>query len=57
MVFKLRDIEGYSYKEIAVILSLSDAQVKTELFRARKILKACMHKINDYGTTRNQSIA
>ena len=57
MVFKLRDIEGYSYKEIAEVLEISDAQVKTELFRARKTLKACMHKINDYGITQNQSIA
>jgi RNA polymerase sigma-70 factor (ECF subfamily) len=57
MVFKLRDIEGYSYKEIAETLAISDAQVKTELFRARKTLKACMHKLNDYGITKTQSIA
>lgn len=57
MVFKLRDIEGYSYKEIAEVLSLTDSQVKIELFRARKTLKACMHKINNYGITKTQSIA
>jgi len=38
-VILLRDLEGYSYKEIAQILDLSDAQVKVYLFRARKKIK------------------
>lgn len=36
----LRDYEGYSYKEIAAILTLSESQVKVYIFRARKKLKA-----------------
>lgn len=35
----LRDYEGYSYKEIGEICSLSEAQVKVYIFRARKALK------------------
>ncbi len=57
MVFKLRDIEGYSYKEIADLLNLSDAQVKTALFRARKKLKTGMLKLNNYGLRTTESVA
>lgn len=39
-VILLRDYEGYSYNEIAEILSLTDAQVKVYIFRARKFLKS-----------------
>ncbi len=35
-VVLLRDYEGYSYKEIAEICNLSEAQVKVYIFRARK---------------------
>ncbi len=35
----LRDYEGYSYKEIGEIASLSESQVKVYIFRARKALK------------------
>ena len=38
-VILLRDLEGYSYKDIAEILDLTDAQVKVYLFRARKKIK------------------
>lgn len=38
-VILLRDLEGYTYKEIADILELSEAQVKVYLFRARKKVK------------------
>jgi len=38
-VILLRDLEGYSYKEIGEILNLSDAQVKVYLFRGRKKIK------------------
>ena len=40
-VVLLRDYEGYSYKEIAQITELTEAQVKVYIFRARKN----MHKI------------
>ena len=35
----LRDYEGYSYKEIAKILDLTESQVKINLFRIRKKLQ------------------
>jgi RNA polymerase sigma-70 factor (ECF subfamily) len=35
----LRDYEGYSYKEIAEIMNLTEAQVKINLFRTRKKLQ------------------
>lgn len=38
-VVQLRDIEGYSYKEIAEITGTSEEQVKINLFRARQKLK------------------
>lgn len=38
-VILLRDLEGYSYKEIGGILELSESQVKVYLFRARKKIK------------------
>jgi RNA polymerase sigma-70 factor (ECF subfamily) len=38
-IILLRDLEGYDYKEIGEILSLSESQVKVYLFRARQKLK------------------
>ncbi len=38
-VILLRDYEGYSYKEIADITKLSEAQVKVYIYRARVFLK------------------
>jgi len=38
-VVMLRDYEGYSYKEIAEITELSEAQVKVYIYRARVYLK------------------
>lgn len=38
-VLMLRDYEGYSYKEISQITSLSEAQVKVYIYRARIFLK------------------
>lgn len=39
MVVVLRDIEGYSYEEIAEITNVSLGTVKSRLYRARKELK------------------
>lgn len=36
---QLRDIEGYSYKEIAAVLGISEEQVKVNIFRARQTLR------------------
>lgn len=34
-ILLLRDLEGYTYREIGALLSLTEAQVKVYLFRAR----------------------
>ena len=38
-IIHLRDIEGYTYKEIASMTGYSEEQVKVNLFRARQKLK------------------
>jgi len=38
-IITLRDVEGYTYQEIADILSVSVDQVKVNLHRARKSLR------------------
>jgi RNA polymerase sigma-70 factor (ECF subfamily) len=38
-IFRLREIEELSYKEIAIILNISEEQVKINLFRLRRKLK------------------
>lgn len=38
-IILLRDLEGYSYKEIGDMLDLGESQVKVYLFRARKKIK------------------
>jgi RNA polymerase sigma-70 factor (ECF subfamily) len=44
----LKDYEGYSYKEIAEIMNLSESQVKVYLHRARILLK---NKLSAYAPT------
>jgi RNA polymerase sigma-70 factor (ECF subfamily) len=39
MVIQLREVEGFSYNEIAEILEMSMEQVKINLFRARNTIK------------------
>ncbi|HEY5691466.1 MAG TPA: RNA polymerase sigma factor [Cyclobacteriaceae bacterium] len=48
-VMHLRDVEGYSYKEICDILELDMSQVKISLFRARNVVREKLLKINAYG--------
>lgn len=48
-ILQLRDIEGKNYKEIAVILRLTEEQVKVNLFRARQRIRLKYNEINDYG--------
>lgn len=38
-IFRLREVEELSYKEIAIILNISEEQVKINLFRLRRKLK------------------
>lgn len=44
MVFNLYAIEGYSHKEISKILDISEGASKSQLSRARSILKAMVNK-------------
>ncbi|MEO1049356.1 MAG: sigma-70 family RNA polymerase sigma factor [Bacteroidota bacterium] len=48
-VMRLRDIEGYSYKEIGKMLEIDMSQVKVNLFRARKAVRENLVNINAYG--------
>jgi len=44
-IFRLREIEELSYKEIASILNITEEQVKINLFRLRRRLKEYFDKI------------
>lgn len=46
-VILLRDYEGYSYKEIATITELTEAQVKVYIYRARVFLKKYIGRIEN----------
>lgn len=48
-VMQLRDIEGKSYKEIAQLLSLTEDQVKVNLFRARQKVRQQFLDTERYG--------
>lgn len=48
-IMQLRDVEGKSYKEIAAVLSLTEEQVKVNLFRARQKVKQQFIDIEGYG--------
>ena len=52
-IIQLRDIQGYSYKEISDILGLDLNTVKVTLFRARKKLREELKTINIYGYERS----
>lgn len=49
LIMQLRDIEGKNYKEIAVVLNLTENQVKVNLFRARQKVKQMFIGIEGYG--------
>lgn len=48
-ILQLRDVEGYSYQEIAQVLQISDTQVKVYLHRARNFIRTEAEKIDAYG--------
>ncbi len=45
-IFNLYAIEGYSHKEIANILNISEGTSKSQLFKARKLLQAKIKNLN-----------
>jgi len=46
---QLRDFEGKSYKEIAQIMSITEDQVKVNIFRARQTIKQKFIETDEYG--------
>lgn len=48
-VIQLRDFEGKTYKEIALIMGVSEEQVKVNLFRARQTIKQRFSEKENYG--------
>jgi RNA polymerase sigma-70 factor (ECF subfamily) len=48
-VMLLRDFEGKSYKEIAAIMSISEEQVKINIFRARQAIRQKYIETEKYG--------
>lgn len=49
LVMQLRDVEGMDYKGIAEILDIPLAQVKVNLFRARKTIRQQLLTLESYG--------
>ncbi|MEM1119840.1 MAG: RNA polymerase sigma factor [Bacteroidota bacterium] len=47
-IFRLRDLLGYSNKEVKEIMALNDSQVKVNLFRARQKIKQQLRKLLKY---------
>ncbi len=45
----LRDIEGKTYKEIATVMSISEQQVKVNIFRARQAIRQKYLERESYG--------
>ena len=48
-IIQLRDVEGMSYREIALTLQLTEEQVKINLFRARKKIRELYLNVENYG--------
>lgn len=48
-VIQLRDVEGYSYKEIADIMDVGMSHVKVLLHRARKQVQRRFRRVNQHG--------
>jgi RNA polymerase sigma-70 factor (ECF subfamily) len=44
-VIVLRDIQGFSYDEVAGILNIAEGTAKSRLFRAREAVRDCLKKV------------
>lgn len=42
VAMQLRDFEGYSYKEIAEVMEITEDQVKVNIFRARQSIRSTL---------------
>lgn len=56
-IFRLRDMMGYSNPEIGEMMSLKESDVKVNLFRARKKIKAELTKLVSYGLESKTAVA
>lgn len=45
---QLRDFEGKTYKDIALVLGISEEQVKVNIFRGRQTIKQRFEKIDNF---------
>ncbi|MBF1080613.1 MAG: sigma-70 region 4 domain-containing protein, partial [Prevotellaceae bacterium] len=45
---QLRDFEGKTYKDIALILGITEEQVKVNIFRARQAIKQRYEKLDSF---------
>ncbi len=54
LIIQLRDVEGYEFKEIAMILDMNENAIRTALSRARKTLKKALIKHYEYGLQQNR---
>ena len=48
-IFHLREVEEFSYQEIADVMSLTISDVKVSVFRIRQKIKSSFQKIEAYG--------
>ena len=55
MVFNLYVLDGYSHKEISDLLEISEGTSKSNLARARKILKNKIEDSQDYSLSQSQN--
>jgi len=53
MIIHMRDIEGYTYEEIAEIMDLTENTIRVNLSRARKKIRETMIKKYSYEFTKN----
>ena len=49
IILQLREVEGYSYAEIAEVLQINQTAIRVSLSRARKQLRKELKKLHDYG--------
>ena len=46
---QIRDIEGKTYKDITLLLELTEEQVKINIYRARQEVKQRFLELENYG--------
>ena len=47
MVFVLHDVEGFKHREIAAMMDISDGSSKSQLFRARALLREWLEQTGE----------